>query len=852
MQNSVTVGAPVTSTTVSGGAASATYTLPGNTLSGPYTIVATYKTGGNFAGSTDSAHTLTVQAGSYAYSRSLTIDHTKVSNSNQTNFPVLVSLTDPLLKDTSNGGHIASPNGYDMIFTSDARCTSKLNHEVEGWSALTGHFTAWVNVPTVSHTRDTIIYLCYGNAAVTTDQSNRTAIWDSNFKAVYHLSQDPAGASPQLLDSTSNRVNLTMANNYGPAAGSEAGVIGNSVYLPWAGEYHGNSASSGSAKSGVGSGARTVSTWMNFHTLPAPSTGVVGTIPLPTRQNVFTLGTGPNNNLELLVLEQWVGINIDAPVSITPGSWYYVAGEYDGKTYRLYVNGVQVASALANGNVPADAPVYLGLGYCQYFSDVHLDETRFSNTARSADWIATEYNNQSNPSAFYSVGTETAASLTPAGGSIPFNGAIRGVTSTQALASFTVSNPAACSIIIYTDAARTIPAHDSDASLFPGATACNRAGNIVSGHNVNAVLGSRTVQMGADSIAYSRALAQQTQYWGLITDLTNSQTLSFEFTTLPIPFGQTWNDMPPALAPAISNTDATQVIVDPQTGAPLHRMSLLNDVAITPVWGAKADANISCSPVQVAGPTGMGVHCFIDPVLYWVNTTTGQRTFLGMATLPYNPATDGWLSLTCSVWTWDTTDGNKGYCFDPSSHVLAMSYNGSNADVGPIGGAPLVQCGSAPCWNMTNLTPASTNKSILQQLFAWSPAAAAFVTQYSAPGAIYVKWMGVDSTPAWMFDIQGNQQTTSWYAVLNLTTGNLVAVSPPGRWSGDHNSGDAGAGTTGVTFLGYCSYNGPFTGADNDLDGPFIAAGNLTAGERINHGDYNHRWAALRPDAGTG
>ncbi len=187
----------------------------------------------------------------------------------------------------------------------------------------------------------------------------------------------------------------------------------------------------------------------------------------------------------------------------------------------------------------------------------------------------------------------------PPAAPIPFNGAVRGVTSTQALASFTVSNPAACSIIIYTDAARTIPAHDSDASLFPGATACNRAGNIVSGHNVNAVLGSRTVQMGADSIAYSRALAQQTQYWGLITDLTNSQTLSFEFTTLPIPFGQTWNDMPPALAPAISNTDATQVIVDPQTGAPLHRMSLLNDVAITPVWGAKADANISCSPRSV-------------------------------------------------------------------------------------------------------------------------------------------------------------------------------------------------------------------------------------------------------------
>ncbi len=466
-QGSATVGAPVTSGTVSAGAASATYTLPGNTAPGRYTIVALYNTGGNFAVSSDSAHTLTVQAGSYQYSRSLTINHTKVPNTNRSNFPVLVNITDPLLMSTSNGGHVASPNGYDMIFTSDARCTTKLNHEVEAWSGLTGQFTAWVNVPTLSHTADTVIYLCYGNAAVVTSQSNKTAVWDGNYKAVYHLSQNPAGAAPQLLDSTSNAVNLAMANNYGPASASEPGVIGNSVYLPWAGEYHGNSAGSKSVNSGTGSGARTVSTWMNFHTLPAPSSGVVGTIPLPAQNNVFTLGTGPNNNLELFVLQQWIGINIDAPVSVTPGSWYYVAGSFDGKTYRLYVNGVQVASAVANGNVPADAPVSLGLGYYQYFSDVQLDETRFSSSARAADWIATEYNNQSSPSTFLSVGTETASSSTTGGGPIPFNGAITGVTSTQALLSFTVTDPVACSIAVYTDAARTIPAHDTDARALP-------------------------------------------------------------------------------------------------------------------------------------------------------------------------------------------------------------------------------------------------------------------------------------------------------------------------------------------------------------------------------------------------
>jgi hypothetical protein len=33
-----------------------------------------------------------------------------------------------------------------------------------------------------------------------------------------------------------------------------------------------------------------------------------------------------------------------------------------------------------------------------------IDEVRISNVARSADWITTEYNNQSNPN-FYSVGS---------------------------------------------------------------------------------------------------------------------------------------------------------------------------------------------------------------------------------------------------------------------------------------------------------------------------------------------------------------------------------------------------------------------------------------------------------------
>ena len=42
-----------------------------------------------------------------------------------------------------------------------------------------------------------------------------------------------------------------------------------------------------------------------------------------------------------------------------------------------------------------------------------LDEARISNMARSADWIATEYNNQNSSSTFYNVGTAATSGGAP-------------------------------------------------------------------------------------------------------------------------------------------------------------------------------------------------------------------------------------------------------------------------------------------------------------------------------------------------------------------------------------------------------------------------------------------------------
>src|SRR5579863_5480680 len=96
----------------------------------------------------------------------ITFDHTKVgtvNNTDQTNFPSLINGTYSFLKTVANGGSVTNASGFDVEFTSDAGCTTKLNWEVEqAPGASTGTATYWVNIPLLSHITNTVIYWCIG------------------------------------------------------------------------------------------------------------------------------------------------------------------------------------------------------------------------------------------------------------------------------------------------------------------------------------------------------------------------------------------------------------------------------------------------------------------------------------------------------------------------------------------------------------------------------------------------------------------------------------------------------------------------------------------------------------------
>src|SRR6185369_15030460 len=150
----------------------------------------------------------------YSHTRSIVINHTKVPNTDQPNFPMLISGTYSYLGTATNGGQVQNPNGYDIIFTSDCAGTNQLAHEIESYNPATGAVALWVKIPNLSHTTDTTIYVWYGNPAISSSQENRASVWDSAYKGVWHLKENPAGVPPQVLDSTSNANHATSQGNW--------------------------------------------------------------------------------------------------------------------------------------------------------------------------------------------------------------------------------------------------------------------------------------------------------------------------------------------------------------------------------------------------------------------------------------------------------------------------------------------------------------------------------------------------------------------------------------------------------------------------------------------------------------
>ncbi|HXP88008.1 MAG TPA: hypothetical protein VN841_24980 [Bryobacteraceae bacterium] len=175
--------------------------------------------------------------------------------------------------------------------------------------------------------------------------------------------------------------------------------------------------------------------------------------------------------------------------------------------------------------------------------------------------------------------------------SLPVFAAVGGVavttTSTQAVLSFTVTDPAQCSVQIFGYSLQGALADDTNPDLFPGAQLCNRAGATFVGTTVTFVAGLRTSAQASDGKMHSRALTAQTPYFYRITDMVDNGTAQGSFTTDSPPAGNLYPEQPPfdpdawdkRAYPQFDWTPAqrNQMLTDPSTGLLVKRVTFASD-----------------------------------------------------------------------------------------------------------------------------------------------------------------------------------------------------------------------------------------------------------------------------------
>ncbi|MBI5466415.1 MAG: DUF2341 domain-containing protein, partial [Candidatus Kerfeldbacteria bacterium] len=343
----------------------------------------------------------------WSYRKQLTISSSVVSTSDQTNFPLLIYFATDANLDSG-----AQSDGDDIIFTSSDGLT-KLSHEIEKYTTATGELVVWVKIPTLSASSNTTLYLYYGNSTASSQQ-DATNVWDTNFKGVWHMNNNAANTT----------VSDSLATNNGTAQQNTSSLTTTGAWSSTNTALTFNGSSDYIYTTDIKTlGNFAYSAWVKLDSTPTETSNIFdkeigGSLWPSVRLAIETNSTVTFDFYKSSSTQQYV----TTTDTLSTGVWYHLVGTYDGSKLRIYINGILSKEADASGT-PNDINNELTIGAREYnvspyfrnFFPGTIDEPRISSTARAASWITTEYNNQSSPATYQTLGSQAANGLTVAG-----------------------------------------------------------------------------------------------------------------------------------------------------------------------------------------------------------------------------------------------------------------------------------------------------------------------------------------------------------------------------------------------------------------------------------------------------
>ena len=259
--------------------------------------------------------------------------------------------------------------------------------EIELWDDTGESAQLHVKIPSYLSTAATILNFYYDSTHADnttyvgdTGDTPAQAVWDSNFIAVYHMAQDPSAGN--VLDSTSNSRDMVPTGTF-VTGDLIDGPVGKAIRFDVADYFK-------------YADAGTTITDATLETMFRPDVGQVG-----SNRGLMTIGTADYNALSMCSGNDYgfyggtTGStnNIDIDYSPAPSAevWQMFSGTTESSYTAVFLDGVlggntALGPALTNSDELKIGTHYAALSAWATAGDVA--EARFSDVARSADWIA--------------------------------------------------------------------------------------------------------------------------------------------------------------------------------------------------------------------------------------------------------------------------------------------------------------------------------------------------------------------------------------------------------------------------------------------------------------------------------
>ena len=309
-------------------------------------------------------------------------------------FPVLVKLS------SSSG-----KTGYDCtdVFTKLGANSKKIAFEfedsgtecyaeIEEWDNSNNLAHIHVKVPSIPATAGSYLIMYYDEAHADnstyigdTGETAAQNVWDSHFKGVYHMGQDPSGTAPQILDSTSNARHGT-ANGSMTSGDLVAGLTGKALHFDGVDDYlnlgpvHSSSICTLETVYNTSQTASSDRIYLSAASMP-------GSVILA---QMYIDRDYPYLNARIYSSNSYGFIGNTGTGYLNDGAHHYAAYTHDGSLQQMqsdsnHYTNADTHTAISSGDwyVGSQEAVTPAI-----FSDVIISEVRISDIARSASWLS--------------------------------------------------------------------------------------------------------------------------------------------------------------------------------------------------------------------------------------------------------------------------------------------------------------------------------------------------------------------------------------------------------------------------------------------------------------------------------